>query len=97
MLLTLAYLVVALFRGPRAPANPWDSRSYEWYTPSPPPTHNFAREPVFALDPYDYTVPFPGDAGLGADPPGDAPRDSASERPTEPTASPLPPIEPEPV
>ncbi len=54
---TLAYLLVACFRGERAGNNPWDSRSYEWYTTSPPPKHNFAREPVFRLDPYDYTVP----------------------------------------
>jgi cytochrome c oxidase subunit 1 len=57
MLTTLGYLVVALFAGERAGNNPWDSRSYEWYTTSPPPTHNFAEEPHFALDPYDYTVP----------------------------------------
>jgi cytochrome c oxidase subunit 1 len=57
MLMTLGYLVVALFTGDRAGDNPWDSRSYEWYTTSPPPQHNFAREPRFALDPYDYTVP----------------------------------------
>ncbi len=57
MLMTLGYLVVALFNGARAGDNPWDSRSYEWYTSSPPPEHNFAKEPCFALDPYDYTVP----------------------------------------
>jgi cytochrome c oxidase subunit 1 len=57
MVWTLSYLLVALFKGDRAPANPWDSRSYEWLTPSPPPKHNFVREPVFAHDPYDYTVP----------------------------------------
>jgi cytochrome c oxidase subunit 1 len=57
MLMTLGYLVVALFTGERAGDNPWDSRSYEWYTPSPPPKHNFTKEPQFALDPYDYTVP----------------------------------------
>jgi cytochrome c oxidase subunit 1 len=57
MLLTLGYLFVALFNGERAGNNPWDSRSYEWYTASPPPKHNFAKEPVFTLDPYDYTVP----------------------------------------
>jgi cytochrome c oxidase subunit I len=62
MAMTLAYLVVALFTGERAPANPWDSRSYEWYTSSPPPKHNFAAEPRFDLDPYDYTVPFPAEA-----------------------------------
>ena len=47
---------MALFTGERAGENPWDSRSYEWYTSSPPPKHNFAKEPVFALDPYDYSV-----------------------------------------
>jgi cytochrome c oxidase subunit 1 len=57
MLMTLGYLVVGLFSGERAGANPWDSRSYEWYARSPPPKHNFAREPVFVLDPYDYSVP----------------------------------------
>jgi cytochrome c oxidase subunit 1 len=57
MLMTLGYLLAGLFAGERAGANPWDSRSYEWYTPSPPPKHNFAREPAFVLDPYDYSVP----------------------------------------
>jgi cytochrome c oxidase subunit 1 len=61
MLMTLGYLLFACFAGERAGANPWDSRSYEWYTPSPPPKHNFAAEPVFELDPYDYSVPFPGE------------------------------------
>jgi cytochrome c oxidase subunit 1 len=62
MTFTLAYLIVAVFTGPQAPANPWDSRSYEWLTPSPPPKHNFAQEPVFELGPYDYAAPLPGGA-----------------------------------
>ncbi len=41
MLLTLISLTASLFTGVRAPANPWDSRSFEWRTASPPPTHNF--------------------------------------------------------
>jgi cytochrome c oxidase subunit 1 len=57
MILTLGYLFVSLFKGERASANPWDSRGYEWYVASPPPKHNFTKEPVFTLDPYDYTVP----------------------------------------
>ena len=57
MLVTFGYLFAALFTGERAGHNPWDSRSYEWYAASPPPTHNFTKSPVFALDPYDYTVP----------------------------------------
>jgi cytochrome c oxidase subunit 1 len=57
MLMTLGYLAVALFTGKRAGDNPWDSRSYEWCVASPPPKHNFTKEPVFPLDPYDYTAP----------------------------------------
>ena len=60
MIMILAYLFVALVSGPRASGNPWDSRSYEWYTASPPPTHNFTVEPVFPLGPYDYTQPYRG-------------------------------------
>jgi cytochrome c oxidase subunit 1 len=54
MVFTLGYLIVALFTGKRASANPWGSRGFEWRVPSPPPTENF-DEP---LDPtigcYDY-------------------------------------------
>jgi cytochrome c oxidase subunit 1 len=57
MALTLVYLLVAAFTGERAPANPWGSRSYEWYAASPPPKDNFDTEPVFSLGPYDYDVP----------------------------------------
>jgi cytochrome c oxidase subunit 1 len=57
MLMTLGYLTVALFAGARAGDNPWDSRSYEWYTRSPPPKHNFTAKPVFALGPYEYSAP----------------------------------------
>ncbi|HEY4015169.1 MAG TPA: cbb3-type cytochrome c oxidase subunit I [Polyangiaceae bacterium] len=71
MVVTLSYLVVSLFVGKRAGDNPWDSRSYEWYTASPPPTHNFTSEPAFVLGPYDYASPFPGlpRAGVDADAP----------------------------
>jgi cytochrome c oxidase subunit 1 len=55
--LTLAYLLWSLVWGPRATDNPWDSRSYEWLTPSPPPRQNFARAPRLARDPYDYSHP----------------------------------------
>jgi len=62
MIMILGYLVASLFTGKRASGNPWNSRSYEWLTSSPPPKHNFEREPVFALGPYDYSVPLPPDA-----------------------------------
>jgi cytochrome c oxidase subunit 1 len=40
-----------------APANPWESRSLEWQTPTPVPVGNFDRPPVIDSDPYDYGVP----------------------------------------
>jgi cytochrome c oxidase subunit 1 len=53
-----------------APANPWNSRSLEWQTPTPVPTHNFDRPPVIDSDPYDYGVPpaptVPREAPAGA-------------------------------
>ncbi|MBX3187864.1 MAG: cbb3-type cytochrome c oxidase subunit I [Labilithrix sp.] len=61
MLIAAAYLLHALFRGPRASANPWGSRSFEWRTPSPPPTHNFHGAPDFAIGTYDYTQALPGE------------------------------------
>jgi len=57
-LLALGFVIVAvnlahsLFRGRRAPANPWGAATLEWQTSSPPPHDNFAVEPV-AGDPYD--------------------------------------------
>ncbi len=57
LLFILIYLVHALFRGERSGQNPWDSRSFEWRVPSPPPKHNFAEEPPsFELGAYHYGV-----------------------------------------
>jgi len=47
------YLVHSLFRGRRAPANPWGGATMEWQCGSPPPYYNF-HEPPAAGDPYDY-------------------------------------------
>ncbi|MFN8556157.1 MAG: cbb3-type cytochrome c oxidase subunit I [Dehalococcoidia bacterium] len=47
----------ALFRGPRAEANPWRARTLEWQTSSPPPVENFPTPPVVSGHPYDYGVP----------------------------------------
>ncbi|HJQ97379.1 MAG TPA: hypothetical protein VJ826_03640, partial [Candidatus Polarisedimenticolaceae bacterium] len=52
--LTAYYLILSLFRGKRAPMNPWGGNSLEWHTPSPPPHDNFAETPL-AEDPYDYS------------------------------------------
>jgi cytochrome c oxidase subunit 1 len=63
MMLTLAYLVVALFRGERVSRNPWGARSFEWRSESPPPVHNFEGTPSFDVGPYDYDAP-DGDADV---------------------------------
>jgi cytochrome c oxidase subunit 1 len=56
----VVYLTWALFWGPRAPDNPWGSRSFEWRTPSPPPKHNFHTQLDVSIGPYDYDKPLAG-------------------------------------
>jgi cytochrome c oxidase subunit 1 len=58
MLVFLANVVYSLvFVRKRAPANPWESKSLEWQTPTPVPVYNFERQPVIDSDPYDYGTP----------------------------------------
>ncbi|MBI4425698.1 MAG: cbb3-type cytochrome c oxidase subunit I [Elusimicrobia bacterium] len=40
--------------GAPAPANPWEARTLEWATGSPPPHGNFEREPEVSEAPYEY-------------------------------------------
>jgi cytochrome c oxidase subunit 1 len=53
-LLPLCYLGWSLFRGPRAPGNPWGATGLEWHTSSPPPEENFVAPPVVTGPPYAY-------------------------------------------
>jgi cytochrome c oxidase subunit 1 len=49
------YLIAALRSGSGALSdNPWESRGYEWQTPSPPPKLNFEREPEFVTTAHHY-------------------------------------------
>jgi len=48
------YLAIALKYGEVAGRNPWGSRGYEWDVPSPPPTENFDKVPVFTRGPHEY-------------------------------------------
>jgi cytochrome c oxidase subunit I len=52
LIITAVVWAHSLFRGEKAPANPWGANTLEWHTTSPPPPDNFARPPV-AGDPYD--------------------------------------------
>jgi cytochrome c oxidase subunit 1 len=48
----------SLFKGKRAPENPWDATTLEWVTSSPPPHDNFAGHlPVVYRGPYEFAVP----------------------------------------
>ncbi len=56
LVFTLIYLIFACFKGPRAGANPWNSRCFEWRVPSPPPKHNFVGDPDVQPGPYAYSA-----------------------------------------
>jgi cytochrome c oxidase subunit 1 len=54
VVLTIAYLLWSVRRGPRSGDNPWDSLGFEWRTLSPPPEHNFLEAPVFTHGSHEY-------------------------------------------
>ncbi len=54
LVMVAVYLVHSLFRGKRAPANPWGGGSLEWRCSSPPRHDNFAEPPTVG-DCYDYS------------------------------------------
>ncbi len=58
-LIMVAYLLASLKVGALAPANPWGGLTLEWQTTSPPPLHNFEKQPSTKIGPYDYGVPVP--------------------------------------
>ena len=54
MLLTIIYLIHAIYKGKPAGDNPWASLTLEWTTSSPPPTENFKEIPAITHGFYDY-------------------------------------------
>ncbi|MBS1811056.1 MAG: cytochrome c oxidase subunit I [Acidobacteria bacterium] len=58
-LIMVSYLLASLKVGALAPANPWGGLTLEWQTSSPPPLHNFEKQPNTKIGPYDYGVPIP--------------------------------------
>ena len=63
--------VWSVFKGKKAPPNPWRANSLEWTLPSPPPHGNFTAMPVVHRGPYEYSAPgapddfWPQDAAPG--------------------------------
>ena len=56
LVVSFGNLIYSLFRGKRAPRNPWGGSTLEWQAPSPPPLYNFyAHEQPVLYPIYDYT------------------------------------------
>ena len=53
----LVNFFLSMFRGAKAPANPWHATTLEWATDSPPPHENFHTIPTVVRGPYEYSVP----------------------------------------
>ncbi len=48
----------SMFKGPKAPPNPWEANTLEWTLPSPVTLHgNFEKTPTVYHGPYEYSVP----------------------------------------
>ncbi len=54
LFIILGYLIHSLFKGEKAPKNPWGGMSLEWEAASPPVEHNFAGPVVCKTGPYDF-------------------------------------------
>ncbi len=55
LFMVAGYLLHSLFRGAKAPANPWSAATLEWTnTTSPPHPHNFTHTPIVTRGPYDF-------------------------------------------
>ena len=55
-LIMFIYLPYSLLKGKKASDNPWESKSLEWQTATPPTVHNFDKTPVITHAPYEYGV-----------------------------------------
>jgi cytochrome c oxidase subunit 1 len=56
MLVMAINLFASLKKGAEASANPWEARSLEWLTQSPPIEHNFHDIPTVVEGPYEFPV-----------------------------------------
>jgi cytochrome c oxidase subunit 1 len=60
-------LLEALWKGKKAPRNPWGSAGYEWMTDTPPVLANFRTPPIITRGPYDYHLATPEELATGWD------------------------------
>ncbi len=67
LFVTAYTLLEALWRGEKAPRNPWGSAGYEWMTDTPPCLANFHATPVITRGPYDYHLATPEELSTGWD------------------------------
>jgi cytochrome c oxidase subunit 1 len=67
LFITAYVLLDALWRGKRAPRNPWGSAGFEWMTDTPPCVSNFHETPVMTRGPYDYHLATPEELATGWD------------------------------
>ena len=56
LLLMIANLIYALFKGKSAAADPWGGATLEWRTATPPPVLNFDGPPDLTRGAYEYPV-----------------------------------------
>jgi cytochrome c oxidase subunit I len=56
-LVFLFNLVMSLWKGKKAPRNPWNANTLEWSADSPPPHGNWAELPTVHRGPYEYSTP----------------------------------------
>jgi cytochrome c oxidase subunit I len=55
-ILPMIYFTWSLFKGKKAPANPYGAKGLEWEIPSPPPTENFTTTPIVTEEAYAYAA-----------------------------------------
>ena len=58
-LILLISMAHSLLRGKKAPSNPWNARTLEWQTTSPPAYYNFKTIPAVLKNPYEFGEPLP--------------------------------------
>lgn len=54
-LFNIIYIIWVWMRGPKAKENPWNAKTLEWHTASPPLESNFAETPTVVGSFYDYS------------------------------------------